>query len=48
MRFVLTTSPYSMIRRVEDQYELKPEDNLFKGNDITYKGKIWHKEIIGQ
>ncbi|MGF7038326.1 hypothetical protein [Mucilaginibacter lappiensis] len=43
-RVVRTTSPYSMIRVVEEQLNLKSYDSHFEGNVITYKGKTWYKE----
>jgi hypothetical protein len=43
-RIILTPSPYSMIRRVEEQLNLKSSDDRFGGNQVAYKGKIWLKE----
>jgi hypothetical protein len=44
-RVIRTTSPYSMIRVVEEQLNLKSYDDRFQGNVITYKGKTWRKEL---
>jgi hypothetical protein len=43
-RVIRTTSPYSMIRVVEEQLDLKSYDSRFQGDVITYKGKRWNKE----
>lgn len=43
-RVIRTTSPYGMIRVVEEQINLKSYDDRFQGNVITYKGKSWQKE----
>jgi hypothetical protein len=43
-RVIRTTSPYRMIRIVEEQLNLKNYDSRFQGNVITYKGKTWRKE----
>ena len=43
-RVVRTTSPYSIIRIVEEQLDLNDYDSRFEGNVITYKGKTWNKE----
>jgi hypothetical protein len=42
-RVVRTTSPFALIRKVEEQYELKENDDRFRGNEVIYQGKIWHK-----
>ena len=43
-RVIRTTSPYSMVRIVEDQINLKGNDSRFQNNVITYEGKTWRKE----
>jgi hypothetical protein len=43
-RVVRTTSPYGMVRLVEEQFNLADNDNRFDGNTIIYEGKTWHKE----
>jgi hypothetical protein len=40
-----TTSPYSMVRRVEEWVAPKDVD-LFNGTVVFYKGKRWNKEEI--
>lgn len=45
-RLIRTKSPYSMIRKVEEQSEIKEGDSRFDGDVITYRGKKWLKEPI--
>jgi len=40
-----TTSPYNMVRRVEEWVAPKDVD-LFNGTVVSYKGKRWNKEEI--
>lgn len=42
-RVVRTTSPFGLIRKVEEQFELNDSDNSYEGDEILYKGKTWHK-----
>ncbi len=42
-RIVRTTSPYGIIRIVEEQQELKNDDR-FRANEVFYNNKTWHKE----
>jgi len=44
-RVIRTSSPYSMIRIVEEQIDLNDYDSRFEGNAITYEGKMWNKEL---
>jgi fatty acid desaturase len=44
-RVIRTSSPYSMIRIVEEQIDLNDHDSRFEGNAITYGGKMWNKEL---
>ncbi|MEN0055119.1 MAG: hypothetical protein AAGC65_15700 [Mucilaginibacter sp.] len=45
-RIIRTTSPYGMIRIVEEQVNLNRYDSRFQGDVITYEGKIWRKEPL--
>ncbi len=42
-RVVRTPSPYDLIRKVEEQYELKENVDSYGGNEVIYKGKTWYK-----
>lgn len=45
-RIIRTTSPYGIIRKVEEQFDLTITDDRFDGDDVIYQGKTWHKENI--
>ncbi|WP_162996790.1 hypothetical protein [Mucilaginibacter kameinonensis] len=43
-RLIRTKSPYSMIRKIEEQGEIKENDYRFSGDVVIYNGKKWLKE----
>jgi hypothetical protein len=43
-RLIRTTSPYGMIRYVEEQYQLKDDDLFLKDSTLVFKGITWRKE----
>jgi glucan phosphoethanolaminetransferase (alkaline phosphatase superfamily) len=47
-RLVRTTSPYGMIRYVEEQYQLNDDDLFLKDSTLVFKGITWRKELEKQ
>lgn len=44
-RAIRTKSPYAAIRIIEEQFEIKNNDNQFSGTEILYHGKKWVREL---